>query len=342
MKRDIVTEYYRPLLEQNHFLPVPCPDNFGPAGQCWQIAPEIGGGHYWVYAKQDLFDIKIHDFFFHEDQCLDMSIPECISIQRYDSISGEELNPYRRLSAGDIQTIVGGKQRYRALIHKRIPIHAVGVEILPGYYEEFLKKHYPDLYFDLPSAFQSVNQATDFPAMSKLLFEIENYRGDEAAAALFYEAKVTEAIALVVDAWKRQSQKHEKPLSKEDTESLQNVVSYIADHYAFDIPLERLASIACMSESKLKSCFKRQFGCSTTQYIQGRRMSQAEHLLIGTDFTMGQIAQMIGYTTSSRFAELFKKNTGILPIEYRKLARKDRQPQSGHREMKQLFQEKGT
>ena len=98
-----------------------------------------------------------------------------------------------------------------------------------------------------------------------------------------------------------------------------NVVSYIADHYAFDLPLERLANIACMSATKLKSCFKRQFGCSVTQYIQGRRMSQAEHLLIGTDFTMGQIAQMIGYTTSSRFAELFKKSTGILPIEYRKI-----------------------
>ena len=50
-------------------------------------------------------------------------------------------------------------------------------------------------------------------------------------------------------------------------------------------------------------------------------MSQAEHLLIDTDFTMGQIARMIGYTTSSRFAELFRKSTGILPVEYRKIAR---------------------
>lgn len=30
---------------------------------------------------------------------------------------------------------------------------------------------------------------------------------------------------------------------------------------------------------------------------------------------------MIGYSTSSRFAELFKKSTGLLPIEYRRLAR---------------------
>lgn len=183
MSGTIVTEYYRPLLEQNNFLPVPCPEKFSSAGRCWRIASAVGGGYYWVYAKQDLFDIKIHDFFFHEDQCLDMTIPACISIQRYDSISGEELNPYRRLSAGDIQTIVGGKQRYRALIHKRIPVHAVGVEILPAYYEDFLKKQYPDLYFDLPAAFQSVDQATDFPAMSRLLFEIENYRGDGAASS---------------------------------------------------------------------------------------------------------------------------------------------------------------
>lgn len=321
MESKILTDYYHPMLAQNHFRPVPCPAQFSRAGSCWEIAPAIGGGYYWLYAKQELFDIKIHDFYFHEDCCLDMDIPECISIQRYDSISGEELNPYRRLSAGDIQTIVGGRQRYRALIHKRIPIHAVGIEILPAYYEDFLKKQYPDDYFNLPAAFQSVDQAADFPAMSRLLFEIENYRGEGMAAALFYEAKVTEAIALVVDAWKRQSQRHERPLSAQDMVGLQNVVSYIADHYAFDIPLERLASIACISENKLKSCFKRQLGCSVTRYIQGRRMSQAEHLLIDTDFTMGQIAQMIGYTTSSRFAELFKKSTGLLPNEYRKIVK---------------------
>ena len=150
--------------------------------------------------------------------------------------------------------------------------------------------------------------------MSKLLFEIENYRGEGAAATLFYEAKVTEAIALVVDAWKRQSRKQEKPLSDADRESLQNVVSYIADHYAFDIPLERLVSIACMSETKLKSCFKRQFGCSVTQYIQGRRMSQAEHLLINTDFTMGQIAQMIGYTPPAGSRSCSKRARASCPL----------------------------
>ena len=321
MGSKILTDYYNTLLTESSFIPTQCDKKFSPAGNCWTLSPELGGGYYWLYAQKDLFDIKIHDFFFHDDFMLNFDIPEGISITRYDSISGEELNPYRRLSAGNIQTFVGGKQNYKAIIHKRIPIHSVGIEIFPAYYEDYLKRQYPDEYFDLSAAFQCVDQAADFPAMSKLLFEIENYRGDGIAAALFYEAKVTEAIALVVDNQKKQAAKNAHPLSGADVEGLENVINYIADHYAFDIPLSRLAGIACMSESKLKTCFKRHTGCTVTEYIQGRRMSQAEHLLINTDFTMGQIAQMIGYTTSSRFAELFKKSTGILPIEYRKIAR---------------------
>ena len=316
-----ILKKYNTLLTESSFTPIPNCEQFSPAGSSWQLSPELGGGHYWLYAQKDLFDIKIHDFYFHNDFVLNFDIPEGISITRYDSISGEELNPYRRLSAGSIQTIVGGKQNYKAIIHKCIPIHSVGIEVFPAYYEDYLKKQYPDAYFDLPAAFQCVDQATDFPAMSKLLFEIENYRGEGVAASLFYEAKVTEAVALVVDNQKKQTAKNAHPLSKEDIAGLRDVISYIADHYTYDIPLERLASIACMSASKLKTCFKRHTGCTVTEYIQGRRMSQAEHLLIDTDFTMGQIAQMIGYSTSSRFAELFKKNTGILPIEYRKLAR---------------------
>lgn len=323
MNNEIIKKYDT-LLTESSFIPVANCERFSPAGNSWQLSPKLGGGYYWVYAQKNLFDIKIHDFYFHDDFVLNFDIPEGISITRYDSISGEELNPYRRLSAGSIQTVVGGKQNYKAIIHKRIPIRSVGIEVFPAYYEDYLKKQYPDEYFDLPSAFQCVDSAGQFPAMSKLLFEIENYRGDGAAAALFYEAKITEAVALAVDNQKKQTEKNVHPLSQDDTERLKNVAEYIADHYAFDIPLSRLANIACMSESKLKNCFKRQFGCSVTQYIQGKRMSQAEHLLINTDFTMGQIAQMIGYTTSSRFAELFKKNTGILPIEYRKIARNDR------------------
>ena len=46
MKSDILTDYYRPFLERNNFLPIPCPEKFSPAGRCWEIAPQVGGGAF--------------------------------------------------------------------------------------------------------------------------------------------------------------------------------------------------------------------------------------------------------------------------------------------------------
>lgn len=319
---NILNDYYQPFLENNGFRRMETSGQFNSAGVCWQLSPEIGEGYYWVYAKKDLFDIKIHDFIFHDDFFMEFKLPECLSITQYESISGEELNPYRRLSAGCIKSFIGGSKPYKALIHKKIPIRSIGIEVMPAYYECYLKKQYPDDYISPLAAFKQVDQTMDFPAMAKLLHEVKVYRGDGIAAALFYEAKVAEAVSLVVEEQKKILCRNEKQLTNQDIAQLENVVAYLNDHYAFDIPLERLAKIACMGTTKLKITFKQFTGCTVTEYIQQRRMSQAEHLLIDTDFTMGQIAEMIGYSTSSRFAELFRKSTGILPTDYRKMAKK--------------------
>ena len=50
--------------------------------------------------------------------------------------------------------------------------------------------------------------------------------------------------------------------------------------------------------------------------------AQAEYLQAYTELTVGQVAQTVGYSTSSRFAELFRKSTGLLPLEYRKNAQR--------------------
>lgn len=255
---------------------------------------------------------------------LEFSLPECLSITRYDSISGEELSPYRRLSAGCIKTFIGGYTPYKALIHKNIPIRSIGIEITPAYYEDYLQRLYPEAQINPVEAFQKIDQTSYFPEMSRLLTEIKNYRGEGIAAKLFYEGKVAEAVSMVVEYQKKHPEKITQKLSRQDIESIQTVASYLGDHYASDISLERLTQIACMGTTKLKSCFKKYYDCTITEYIQQRRMSQAEYLLAYTDLSVGQIAQTIGYSTSSRFAELFRKSTGLLPMEYRKMAQKDK------------------
>lgn len=315
---EIIDHFFAPMLIRNGFIHDPDNQQYGSMGDCWKLSPEIGEGTYWTYGQKDLYDIKIHNFSFREDYLLEFSLPNYLNIARYDSISGEELSPYRRLSAGCIKTYIGGSSPYKALIHKNIPVRSIGIGIAPAYYEDYLKKLYPETQLDPIAAFRKIDETTDFPEMSQLLTEIRDYRGEGLAAKLFYEGKVAEAVSLVVAFQLKYPDKQSRILSQQDIDSVRTVAAYLNDHYAADIPLERLAQIACMGTTKLKSCFKKYYHCTVTEYIQQRRMSQAEYLLASSELSIGQIAQTIGYSTSSRFAALFRKSTGLLPREYRK------------------------
>lgn len=82
--------------------------------------------------------------------------------------------------------------------------------------------------------------------------------------------------------------------------------------------MEQHAKISCMSVRKLQTIFKEYHQCTITEYIQQRRMCQAENLLTNSDLTISQVALTVGYSKVGRFAELFGKSTGILPSEFRK------------------------
>lgn len=313
---NIISKYYNPLLINNGFSPIENND-FCSMGKCWELSESIGTGQYWVYEQENLYTIKIHKFYFHEDRIIEINVPRSLNITYYESISGEELVPYRRIKANCVKTFIGGDEPFKANMHKLVPVHSIGIDIFPAYYEEYLKNNYPGEYKNPIDAFQNMDETYDFPEMVMLLMQIKNYRGDGISAKLFYDAKVNEAVSLVVERQKNKNHQKQKSLSEYDKNLILSATSYINDHYAFDITLEQLSKIACMGTTKLKTSFKLLNGCTITEYIQHRRMSQAEHLLSSTDLTISQVSQTVGYKSASRFSELFKKSTGILPNEYR-------------------------
>lgn len=292
---------------------------YGKEGSCYHMDSKIGKGHYWIYTHENLFSITIHDFVIYEDSFIKCSIPEYLSIVYYESISGEQLNPYKRLTAGSILGYFNTKDAYEAIIHKNMPIKSISIEITPEYYNDYLKKKYSDEYISPHSAFLSINEATDFPEIILLLNQIKNYTGTGMPAKLFYEGKVAEAVSIIMEKSHELKPKTTSKISKEDLEHLNTVTSYINDHYASPLKLESLCKIACMGTTKLKATFKKTYKCTITEYIQHRRMGQAEHLLSNTDLSIQQIAIIVGYDSASYFSQVFKKSSGILPNEYRKL-----------------------
>ena len=315
-----INEFYREWLTRSGFIEVESSPDFSPAGKLYLAPTGVGCGYYWVYGEKDLFDIKIHDFYFFEDSFISLNTPECLSITYYDSVSGEELSPYRRLTAGCVKTFYGGHDEYKSIMHKNIPIRSVGIEVFPAYYEKYLKESYPDDYLPPHEAFIRVGQTLDFPEMSHLLRQVWDYKGEGIPAKLFYEAKVAEAVSLVYEHGKKSKNDSCARISKQDIDALNNVASYINDHFNSELPLDMLARIACMGTTKLKNSFKHIYRCTISEYIRQRRMSHAEMLLTSTALAIDQVALAVGYSNAGRFAANFKNNTGLFPSEYRKMA----------------------
>lgn len=317
-----IENYYQEKLSKNGFQEKVSNEPFRPIGKLYSVPAKLGKGVYWVYGQKDLYGIKIHDFYFYEDSFFDMQLRKGLGICFYESISGEEVSPYRRLTAGCVKCSTGGLTPCKTLIHKNIPIRTIEIEIMPAYYEKYLQETFPNEYADPQEAFYNISWADNFPEMVHLLRQIWNYRGTGMAAKLFYDGKVAEAISIMIEYNRKQKKVQEVRLSKQDLKSLENVTAYINDHFNCDISLDSLCRIACMGRTKFKTMFKQIYECTAMDYIAQRRLSYSENLLASTDFTIEQIAAAIGYSNAGRFANAFQKSTGLFPAEYRKMAQR--------------------
>lgn len=65
---------------------------------------------------------------------------------------------------------------------------------------------------------------------------------------------------------------------------------------------------------------KRETGKTAQEYIQNKIIDLSKEMIAGTDFTISQIADHLGFQYSQHFNRLFKKSVGCTPNEYRKAA----------------------
>lgn len=312
-----------PCLEQLEFRPCACKGNLNLEGVCYEPPESLGEGYYWYYEKNGMFTIAVLDLRLKQDKVLEYKQQDFISINYYDSISAEELSPYKRMNANCIRGHVSDCQVFRARYHKNVPIHGIELMLMPGYYHDYLEQKYPGEFPDPKAAFLSIDGITDFPELVLLMRQIQTFQGTGISAHLFYESKVSEAVSLIIDKTKKH--KGFTPsgeLSKEDLTNLDAVKCYIEDHFAFDIRTEHLTKISCMGQTKLRYSFKKLYGYTITEFIQNKRIAHAEYMLIGTDFPISQIAEAVGYHHAGRFAALFQKTIGLFPEEYRQVMKK--------------------
>ena len=104
-------------------------------------------------------------------------------------------------------------------------------------------------------------------------------------------------------------QKYVEPVEKE-----------IIMHYNEELTVQYLSNLVYVSPQYLSRLFKQFFGCSVYKYLTNYRINKSkEYLLIEPKIEIQHIAQLVGFFDTSHFIAMFKKNTGITPLDFRKL-----------------------
>ncbi len=94
-------------------------------------------------------------------------------------------------------------------------------------------------------------------------------------------------------------------------------VDYIREHIHKSLTVSELAEKVALNETYLSKLFKKEMGCSVSEYIRNEKIEEACWLLKYTDKTSIEIATDLSFSSHSYFISVFKKVTGTTPKEYR-------------------------
>lgn len=108
------------------------------------------------------------------------------------------------------------------------------------------------------------------------------------------------------------------PVKKRTSRLCVSTKRYIDTHYQENITLDDLAKINHVSKYHLVHVFTEEYGISPINYLIHKRLQEAEHLLSTTDLSLSLISYTTGFSSSSYFAQIFKKQKGCTPREFRK------------------------
>ena len=98
-------------------------------------------------------------------------------------------------------------------------------------------------------------------------------------------------------------------------------LDYVHAHLCEDVRVDHLAALCDMCESSLRREFSAAIGMSPKSYILQKKLSLASRMLASGLYAIKEICDLLGFYDDAYFSKLFKRHTGMTPMQYSKGAR---------------------
>lgn len=127
---------------------------------------------------------------------------------------------------------------------------------------------------------------------------------------------------LLLRIFRIMSSKYEFSLSRDQRRTMnwilfEEVTEYIQCNYAH-VTIQDLVREFHFQEDYFNRLIRSRTDMTYSAYLQQIRLEHAERLLLGTDKTIDEIMETIGYQNKGYFYKIFRGKYGIAPAEYRK------------------------
>ncbi len=103
-----------------------------------------------------------------------------------------------------------------------------------------------------------------------------------------------------------------------DVDDVSSIHDYLIDNLHERVTIEELSHKFHMNPTTLKNKFKSVYGNSIAAHVKEHRIEKAADLLLESNMSISEIAELVGYTSQSKFSASFFEVYGMLPLEYRK------------------------
>ena len=284
----------------------------------YQFSSDYGKGYTALYQLDSYASICIAEHSYIRDFEYSVPAEDSIIIQQYDSIDSDWRYPQGNVFTG-MQYIAyaSGDRTYRYVIKKDVPAKVIGIQLLPDYYETYLKKEFGIKGIDLKKDLQVFPHGVVIPEIAAIFSKIRSFNGSELSTRLFFKSKIDELTAIIIQKAEEFRCMHDLKLAASDRRAVARITEYANNHLSQNFLLSELAAESYMSVSKFKYVFKAVTGQSFSGYITQKKMEKACELLTHSNLYVAEIAYRLGYKNAGSFSVQFKKYAGVLPSEYR-------------------------
>lgn len=104
-----------------------------------------------------------------------------------------------------------------------------------------------------------------------------------------------------------------------ETERMKRILDFTLAHFQEEIQLETIAEIAHLTVSAFCRYFKKRTQKTYIEFLNQLKINHARKLLTDSELSVAQVGLECGFHNLSNFHQLFKRQTGLSPLQYKRV-----------------------